>query len=129
MTKNKNQLPKVHHLIRYFILLGGVVFFGYVNHWQDDVFLILIGPLLFLAQGFKGLLLHSFAFPSSQTFNFYGLLLPFTLIYFFFLGFLIKQLNQERGIIRFMSLFALMGFLAFIHFVTWNYLSSYFSAV
>ena len=81
-------------LLVFLVLLGVVVFFGYVNHWQDEVFLILIGPVLYLAQAIKSLLLALFAFPSSPTITFYVFLMPFTLLYFSFLGFLIKQLNQ-----------------------------------
>ena len=123
--KNKNSIPKIHHLIRYFILLGAVVFFGYMNHWQDLVFLILIGPALYLAQGFKNVLMGFIEIASSPAINFYGFLLPFSLVYFSFLGFLIKQLFNERGPVRFLSLFALIGFLIFIHYFAWSHLNGF----
>ena len=120
-------LKKVHHLIRYFIILGIIVFFGYIKRWRDDVFLVLIGPILYLIFALKEWLGSlSVPLPKSQWANQFGFLLPFCLFYFGLLGFQLKQLWNERGKIRFLSLFALIFFILYIHYEAWGNLSGYF---
>ena len=121
-------LKKIHHLIRYFIIIGVVVFVGYIKHWQDDIFLMLIGPVLYLAYTVKQLVLSLVSLPESEALNYYGFLMPFCVLYFGLLGFQLKQLWNERGKIRFLSLFALITFLAYIHYTAWGNLSNYFLA-
>jgi hypothetical protein len=123
--KNQNPAVRIPHLIRYFILIGAVVFFGYLNHWQDFLFLIFIGPVLYLADNLHNLFSGIVEIPSTFNINFYGFLLPLSVIYYSFLGFLIKQLFNERGSIRLLSIFALFGFLIFIHYFAWKNLTGY----
>ncbi len=121
-------LKKIHHLIRYFIIIGLIVFFGYIKHWHDDVFLILIGPVLYLTYTVKKGILSVISLPESEILNFYGLLLPFCVLYFGLIGFQLKQLWNERGKIRFLSLFALIAFIAYLHYTSWKNLSGYLFA-
>ena len=119
-------LKKIHHLIRYFVSLGLIIFLGYLKHWQDDLFLILIGPVLYLASVLKGLITSFISIPSSDTINYFGLLLPLCMLYFGLLGFQLKQLWNERGKVKFLSLFALLIFVIYIHHTAWKNLSAYF---
>ena len=122
-------LPKIHHLIRYFFILGVLTFVGYAKSWYDDAFLALIGPSLYLAYGFKNFLSGYLPLPSSYALNYYVFLLPLTLIYFSFLGFQLKQLWNERGKIKFVSLFALIVFVVYVHFAAWKYMNSFLASV
>ncbi|HLD50376.1 MAG TPA: hypothetical protein VJC08_04185 [bacterium] len=121
-------LKKIHHLIRYFVVIGFVVFTGYIKHWQEDVFLILIGPVLYLAYTVKEGVVSLISLPEWEPLNFYGFLLPVCVLYFGLLGFQLKQLWNERGKIRFLSLFALLTFVAYIHYTSWKSLSDYLLA-
>ena len=122
-----NAIGQIHHLIRYFFLLGVLFFVAYVKRWSDDLSLILMGPPLYLTQALKTFVSSFVGFPSSQTFIYYVFLLPVTMMYFGFIGFQIKQLWNEKGPIRFISLFALVGFLIYVHYLTWTNLSHYFA--
>ena len=122
----KFRLFKIQHLGRYFRLLGIVVFFGYVRHWDDRVFLALMGPFLYLAGGMRELLVNLLPIPSTKEINEYGFLLPLAILYFSLLGFLFKHLWNERGKARTLSLIALTAFLLFIHYRAWQLLSLYF---
>ena len=118
---------RVHHLIRYFIILGIVSFAGYAMQWQDDVFLVLNSPAIFIAYGIKNIVWgYLTASPRTDTTELYIVLLPSTVLYFGMVGFLLKQLWNERGFIRNFSLFAFISFLVFIHWRTWTDLSGYF---
>ena len=119
-------LKKIHHLIRYFVLLGIVIFVGYVKRWQDPLFLLLIGPALYLAYTLKQAVISLISLPPSEMINYYAFLMPVCLLYFGLLGFQLKQLWNERGKIRFVSLFALIVFVIYIHYSAWGNLSSYF---
>ena len=121
-------LKKIHHLIRYFVILGLVVFVGYLKHWQDDVFLALIGPAIYLAYTAKGLITSVIALPGSETVHYFGFLMPLCIVYFGLLGFQLKQLWNERGKVRFLSMFALIVFVFYIHYAAWGSLSTYFIA-
>lgn len=119
-------LRQIQHLTRYFFLLGALAFFLFYRNTVPEVSTILMGPSVYLASFVK---LYAGAFfkdlPSSQKMNDFGYLLPVTMIYFTLIGFLFKQLWNERGPIRTMTIFALIGFLGFIHYLAWQFLSGY----
>lgn len=122
------RLKKIHHLIRYFLLLGAGVFVGYLQRWNEDLTLLFIGPPLYLAYSLKKIIAsYAGPLPPSQAVNHYAFLLPITLVYFGLIGFQLKQLYNERGFIRTLSLFALAGFLIYIHYMTWEYLLGFFT--
>ncbi len=120
-------LGQIHHLIRYFFLLGILAFVAYLKRWSDDITLVVMGPSLYLTYGIKSAVSSIVALPSSQNFIYYAVLMPVTIVYFSFIGFQIKQLWNEKGPIRFISLFAMFSFLIYIHYVTWKNLSAYFA--
>ena len=119
-------LKKIHHLIRYFLAIGILVFVGYLKHWQDDLLLILIGPCLYLAYTAKIAIFSFISLPESKTLNDYFFLMPICILYFGLFGFQLKQLWNESGKIRFLSLFALITFVVYIHYTAWGNLSDYF---
>jgi hypothetical protein len=119
------QFKTIHHLIRYFLLIGILAFAGFALKWNDAIFFSLIGPPLYLAFHLKQALTSVVPIPSSPTVNNYAFILPITLIYFGLLGFQMKQLWNERGFIRILSLFALILFLLYIHFWCWKNLLGY----
>jgi hypothetical protein len=119
---------RVHHLIRYFVILGVFTFVGYVMRWHDNTFMALSGPPIYLANHLKKLILSYFStIPQTETLDIYFLLMPVTLGYYTLAGFLTKQLWNEKGFIRSFSLVAFMGFLVYIHLKTFNDLSAYFT--
>ncbi len=118
-------LGHIHHLIRYFFVLGVLAFVAYIKRWSDGISMIIMGPPLYLSYGLKNLLSGSLSIPNTQTVNYYGFLLPVTVLYFSIMGFQLKQLWNETGKIRFISLFALSVFILYIHFKAWSSLSAY----
>jgi hypothetical protein len=120
-------IGQIHHLIRYFFLLGVLAFVAFIKRWNDDLSLVIMGPALYLTYGLLKVLGTYVALPSSQAFSYYGFLMPITILYFSFIGFQIKQLWNEKGPIRFISLFALIGFLIYIHYTTFKNLGAYFA--
>lgn len=119
-------LKKIHHLIRYFLFLGIGAFVGYVREINTQVFLIFTGPCIYLSHKVKGLLapvLGSANF--SREMMLYVYLMPVTLLYYGVLGFMLKQLWNERGKIRFISMAGLVGFLLYIHYLSWKNLTAY----
>lgn len=120
---------KIDHLTRYFTALGILVFWGYLQRWNDKISLIFIGPPLYLAQGLKKILTSSFEqIPPSASLNHFGFLMPVTLFYFGLMGFLLKQLWNERGGIRNISITAFAAFLIYIHYTAWVNLFAYLQA-
>ncbi|MFA6600563.1 MAG: hypothetical protein WC352_00840 [Candidatus Omnitrophota bacterium] len=119
---------RIHHLIRYFIILGVVSFAGYVMRWQDQVFVVLVGPSIYLAHMLKGFVLsYLTTLPKTDTTDLYGFLMPVTLAYYGLTGFLMKQLWNERGFIRSFSLVIFVAFLLYIHWKTSVNLAAYFA--
>lgn len=123
----KKSIGQIHHLIRYFFLFGILAFVAYLKRWSDDASLVLMGPPLYMTYGLKNVIGSFVPLPSSQNVTYYAILLPITILYFSFIGFMMKQLWNEKGPVRFISLFALIVFLAYIHYVTWKNLSAYFA--
>ena len=120
---------KIHHLIRYFLLLAIVFFVGYKERVGDPVFFFFMGPPIYLAFWLKRI--SSFylgTLPSTPAVNDFGFLLPLTLLYFGLTAFQLKQLWNERGWIRGLSLLALVGFLFYVHYISGKNLSGYFVA-
>ena len=125
----KFRLDKIHHLIRYFLVLSILAFVGYLKHWNDTICLLLVGPCLYLASGLKKIIVsYVWSVPSSLNVNLYGFLLPLTVLYFGLIGFQLKQLWNERGKIRIISLVFFIGFLLYIHYKSSQYLAGYFEA-
>lgn len=119
-------LRQFRHLTRYFFILGGLAFYLHYRNSVPEYSLILMGPPIYLAYFLKiyaGSFLKSL--PSTPEMNDFGYLLPVTLCYFTLLGFFFKQLWNERGPVRTLTLIALTGFIGFIHFLAWQILSGY----
>ena len=127
--KLQGMFEKVHHLIRYFAVIGIIVFVGYAKQWNDTVFLIFIGPVIYLAQTAKAFVAGYVPVPDSQNASFYIFLMPLTIFYYGFIGFLFKQLWNERGMIKFVSLGALFVFLLYVHRFTFLRLTAYFTPI
>ncbi len=119
---------RAHHLVRYFLIFGVLSFAGYILKWNNSVFLALNGPPIYLSFQIKSWVLpYLTAVQETETIDLYFFLMPVTLIYYTLVGFLLKQLWNERGLIRTLSLIALVGFLAYIHWKTWDNLTGYFT--
>jgi len=116
---------RIPFLGRFIALLGVAAF---VLYWMDintTAALVLTGPPIYLAYFAKNLIGASIAGADSQSAKDFGFMLPATLLYYAALGFLVRQLLNERGIIKIVTIIALVGFLVFIHFMTWQRLSGY----
>ena len=112
----KFTFSKIHHLIRYFLVLGILGFIGYIRQINDAIFFHIIGPPLYIAYSFKSFVQKSvYSVPNTEVINTYVFLLPVCLIYFGFIGFQMKQLWNERGKIRLLIMAAFIGFLIYIH--------------
>lgn len=122
----KNPVGQIHHLIRYFFIFGILAFVAFIKKWNDDLSLIPMGPPLYLTENAEKLISPSLGLPRTQNFIYFAFLLPLTIVYFSLLGFQIKQLWNERGPIKYISLAALLGFIFYIHFAAWKNLSGYF---
>ena len=119
-------LHKIHHLIRYFVLLGIVVFVGYIKQLNDRIFLIFISPPIHLAHALKKFLTEYVPhIPSSPAVNTYFFLMPVTLLYFGLVGFQLKQLWNERGSVKIAILFLFVGFLIYVHYASWKNVMGY----
>ncbi|HTL47901.1 MAG TPA: hypothetical protein VL688_07540 [Verrucomicrobiae bacterium] len=117
----------IQHLVRYFAILGILVFVAYWMQAAGGVSLALIGPIIYLAHILKSAIsVHVSALPDSAQVNDFGFLLPLCVVYYTLIGFQIKQLWNESGIARTLTLVTLMGFLVFIHFFAWKNLTGYF---
>ncbi|MBI3316681.1 MAG: hypothetical protein HYZ85_01575 [Candidatus Omnitrophica bacterium] len=121
------KIKKIHHLIRYFVPFGILVFFGYQGGWVPSLFLFLAGPVLYLAYGLRRVIVENIIqIPYREGINDFVFLLPMCIGYSILTGFLFKQLLNERGFTRNVSLIALASFLIFIHYAAWQHLLEYF---
>lgn len=122
-------MSQLRRLVKYlafvFIALGVLVFGLY---WTSGakLSLVLIGPPLYLSYFAENFLNPYWPALSSKTVRGFALLLPVTAIYFGGIGFLARQLFYERGFMKFVTLFALAGFVVYIHMMAWQRLSGYF---
>lgn len=121
----------IQHLARYFAVLGLLVFGLYHSNHAPAAALALIGPPIYLAHIFKSALASGklIEIPDTEAITMYGFLLPVTFIYYTLVGFQIKQLWNESGIARTLTLVVLLGFLGFIHFFAWHNLKAYLTVV
>ena len=121
-------LKKIGHLTRYFVLIGIIAFLLFRIGIISRIALIVIGPVIYLAYWIKNSISSLiFEIPASEAINDFVFILPMIIVYFAFVGFQLKQLWNERGLIRFLSLIALSGFLLFIHFISWKNLTAFYS--
>lgn len=115
----------IKHLSRYFGVLAILVFGGYyyTNH---PLLLIFLGPSFFLGTWIR---IHGEPFlkwfPSEPFLNDIFILFPITFIYYGLVGFQLKNLANERGKVRLLGIFALLAFLAYIHFMAFKELNLY----
>ncbi len=116
------------HLVRYFIFLGFLVFLSYLMRWEEILTLVMIGPVLFLAHLLKTAASGFVPLPSSPALNDFLFVFPLTMGYFILLGFQLKSLYNERGVVRIVMVLTLSAFVIFIHFLAWKNLSDYLSA-
>lgn len=119
--------PKhIRHLGRYFAILSVLLFFGY--HSSNSIYLLIaLGPTYFMVPWLRfhgGFILS--LIPNEPEYNHYLLLLPATLGYFGLVGFLLKNLINERGLIRLVSLMVFLAFLGYIHYMSYREISLYF---
>lgn len=119
---------KIQHLTRYFIVLGLLVFALYWMKAAENAVLALIGVPLYISHGIKQTLLKVLPdLPSSSFIHDFAFVLPVTVSYFGIIGFQLKQLWNERGPARFLTISALVIFLVFIHAFAFRELSGYFT--
>ncbi len=122
----KFTFSKIHHLIRYFLVLGIIGFIGYIRQIRDDVFFLIVGPPLYIAYSLKSFLQKNvYSIPNTEALNTYAFLLPICLFYFGFVGFQMKQLWNERGKVRLLIMAAFIGFLVYIHHLSAQSLGVY----
>jgi len=118
---------RIKHLARHFGILGFLILLGYGYTPYSYYFLILLGPAFFLAYWLRtyGAAVTSYI-PHEPLYN--NLLILFTtLVYFGLLGFQLKSILNERGKIRLLLLLVLFGFLFYIHRMSFQELSLYWS--
>lgn len=115
---------KIHHLIRYCLLLSVLALASYHLNWQLNIFFAVLGPPVFISSLLKTFLTDilgdSMPVVSNMVYT-----VPITLAYFGISGFLLKELWNERGPIRFISLVAFVCFLIFIHVSSWMYIQDF----
>lgn len=120
---------KIHHWAFYFGVLGIISAVGYLQRWADDVFLILLGPAIYLSSALKKFVTESiWPLPNTEAVNFYFFLTPINVLYFALAGFLLQQLLNERGKIRWLAMLAFLSFIGFLHYAAWSGLSEFLSA-
>lgn len=101
----------------------GFFFFHYLNI-QEHISLIFIGPVIYLMSFLYKLLNQYLSISATGNTLQFGFLLPGCILYFGLLGFLIKQIAEEKGLIKFLTIFAISGFFIFIHFLAWKNLGN-----
>jgi len=112
-------------VIRYFLLAGVLAFSGYLYTKGHSLLLLVLGPPVHIASFVLSWIESLIEFePKKIDFVF---LLPATIFYFGLIGFLLKKLLHEPGLIRLVGVLGLFAFLVFIHLYAWQDLVSYFS--
>lgn len=116
---------RIKHLARYFGVLALLIYFGYY-YTNSHYLLVLLGPIFFIAYWLKTQGVAFLAMlPNEPFFNNYFLLLPITIIYFGLVGFQFKNLINERGKIRLISILVFIAFLVYIHYLSFQELHLY----
>lgn len=116
---------RIKHLARYFGVVGFFCLAGYGFTDYSYYFLSVLAPSFFLVYWLRtyGAALTSIL-PHEPLYN--NLLLVFAaLIYFGLVGFQLKNILNERGKIRLIILAAFLGFLFYIHRLSFSELSLY----
>lgn len=121
----KDSLKHPEHLTRYFFIFGIIAFVGYTRRLHEQVFLALIGPSLYVAAAIKSTIGKFAEIPSTQFMSYYAFLLPVCLIYYSFIGYQFKKLWNERGPVRLAVLTIFVGFVAYLHIITYGHLLQY----
>jgi len=124
MSYHPHRSRTVHILT--FLTLGVFAFVGYYFEW-GQVFLYLESAPIYLSYLTKeNILPEAFVSQTSPVMlHFFIILLPHTLIYYAFLGFLFHHLNHERGAMRVFSIGVFFGFIIIMHFLAWKSLIGY----
>ena len=112
-----------------FVGAGAGLFFLHHLNVAENISLVFIGPILYLAAAAQHFLTNLLNLKISKAMMDFGFLLPTCLIYFGGLGFLFKQLLVEKGLLKILSIVAIIGFVLFIHFMAWNNLIDYIRPV
>jgi hypothetical protein len=115
----------IRHLTRYFLVLAMIAFALYWMHIQDAIAFALMGPPIYIAYWIYETLGAYAPLPKTVHFLNLAFVLPVTLVYFGFIGFQIKQLWNEHGPVRFLTVTALLTFLIYIHFIAQQNLTDY----
>lgn len=117
---------RIKHLARYFGVAALACFASYQIGLFSHLFLLFLGPPFFLSAWLR---MHGGAFvqwiPDSPFFNRFFLVLPLTLLYFGLAGFQLKNILNERGRLRLLSLILFLGFLLYLHYAAFQELSLY----
>jgi hypothetical protein len=134
-----NEFLSRHRLFINFLILGILAFVAYVTTDALMLTFILIGPPLYAAGFLKkalspllfGLLggenPHQSYWQDWQL-NFF-FVLPVTLLYFGLIGFQFNQLLNDKGWFHRLTFLVMLGFICFLHYITWNDLGKYYAAV
>ena len=117
---------RVKHLARYFGFLSILCMVGYNTPAYSLYFLASLGPAIFIVYLIRtfGGMVNSFI-PNEPFFNYFALLYPVTFLYFGLVGFQLKNIVNERGKIRVLTLLAFIGFVIYIHYFAFKELSLY----
>lgn len=116
---------RIAHLARYFFFLSILIFVFYWLRINDSAALVFIGPCIYLGYFVESLLDSSIDINHTETLKDFAFVLPVTLVYFTALGFLLKQLLNERGFLKIVTVLTLIGFVGFIHVMAWQKLTAY----
>ena len=117
---------RIKHLARYFGILAIICLLGYACTGFAYPFLVFVGPPIFLTYWLRtqgGLLVQWL--PNEPLVNHLFLFAPLTVVYFGLVGFQLKNILNERGIIRTLILIAFLGFLIYLHSLAFQELSLY----
>ena len=116
-------------LRRYFLVLGILSFATYLFQLHRGVSLVLAGPAMFISIWIKKFLYTYIPLPASDFIYNFFFMLPVTLLYYLGIGFLLKKLWQEQGIVRTVTILALVSFLVYLHFSTYQSLITYLTPI
>lgn len=117
---------RIKHLSRYAGILGVLFFLGY---WHTDYsyhFLATLAPSFFIVYFLRhyGTAVMNFL-PNEAAINQFALLLPVSIAYFAAVGYHVKNILNERGKIRVLVLLTFIGFLGYVHYLTFQELGLY----